>query len=81
MNAIADKTLWDDLGNKCRVEMYQIGPGQFEVYFHRFNSDIPTRFKGSIGLCNSLADHWLLCRKAEGFKEQLPSYNPHSWIA
>lgn len=77
MNApIADRTLWDSLGNKCRVEMYCIGENCFEVYFHPFNDTIPSRFIGILALCNNKIDHWLEARKADGFVEQLPSYNP-----
>lgn len=70
---IADKTLWDSLGNYCRVTMHTIGSGtadRFEVYFHDFNTDIPTRFVGTIGECNHKADHWIASKKAEGFAEQ-----------
>lgn len=79
MNAsIADRTLWDCLGNKCRVEMFRIGQNEFEVYFHRFNSAVPTRHVGALGECNARVDAWLSCRMAEGYQEQLPSYNPEA---
>lgn len=78
--SIAEKTLWDMSGNRCRVEMFQIAPGTFEVYFHDFNSAIPTRFVGKLGLCNNKVDHWLYAKKQAGFIEQLPSYNPEAWI-
>ncbi len=74
---IAQVTLWDSMGNKCSVEMFCIGVNVFEVYFHRFNSDIPTRKVGSIGECNNAVDCWISARKSEGFQEQLPSYNPN----
>lgn len=76
MSAIADKTLWDSCGNKCRIELYCIGNGVFELYVHQFNSAIPDRFTGPIGDLNNRADLWIAARKAEGFMEQLPSYNP-----
>jgi len=75
------QTLWDSLGNTARVEMFKIGRDDFEVYFYRFNSEVPTRFVGSLGLANSKVDAWLALRKADGFKEQLPSYNPDTWRA
>lgn len=73
---IADRTLWDSLGNSCRVEMFNIGVNTFEVYFHEFNGSIPHRFIGEIGICNNKVDHWLASKKDHGFIEQLPSYNP-----
>jgi len=82
MNApIADKTLWDSLGNKCRVEMRHIGAQTFEVYFHDFNDSTPRRFVGGLGELNARVDRWLEARKAAGFVEQLPSYNPQAWKA
>ena len=81
MNALADKTLWDTLGNKCRVEMYEIGVGRFEVYFHDFNDAVPRRFIGNLGTCNLSVDCWLHRKRSDGFVEQLPSYNPEAWRA
>ena len=78
---IADRKLWDSLGNSCRVEMYCIGQGVFELYLHDFNSAIPRRFVGSIGEMNACADRWLADQKGKGFIEQLPSYNPEAWRA
>jgi hypothetical protein len=73
---ICDRKLWDSLGNSCRVQMYCIGPDEFELWVTRFNSDVPVRYRGPIGIMNSVADSFLAARKAEGFEEQLPSYNP-----
>lgn len=73
---IADRTLWDSLGNYCRVTMYRIGSNTFEVYFHDFNDAIPGRYVDELGTCNNKVDHWLRAKKAAGFVEQLPSYNP-----
>jgi len=78
---IADKTLWDSLGNSCRVELHKIGRDEFELYLHNFNSDIPKRYVGGLGELNARADRWLEARKADGFVEQLPSYNPDAWRA
>jgi len=73
---IADRKLWDNGGNYCRVTMYKIGLDSFEVYFHDFNDAVPRRAVGGLGILNNTVDHWLRCKKAEGFIEQLPSYNP-----
>lgn len=78
---IADRTLWDSLGNKCRVEMHCIGRDSFEVYFHEFNDAVPKRYVGALGDCNDRVNRWLESRKAAGFSEQLPSYNPEAWRA
>lgn len=76
-NLIADRTLWDSLGNSCRVEMYWIGNDTFEVYFHDFNEATPSRFVDSLGACNAKVDRWLAAKKESGFQEQLPSYRPY----
>lgn len=78
---IADRTLWDSCGNRCRVEMHRIGPDVFEVYFHDFNTSIPRRLVGKLGPCNAQVDLWLALKKEAGFAEQLPSYNPECWRA
>lgn len=66
--AVADITLLDPLGNRCRVEMLCIGPNVFEVYFHDFNDAVPRRFIGPIGLCNNKVDIWLHRKKENGFQ-------------
>lgn len=82
MNApIADRTLWDCLGNKCRVEMHCTGENVFEVYFHDFNDATPRRTTGTLGICNSCVDAWLENKRKAGFVEQLPSHDPEAWIA
>lgn len=81
MNAITSKTLWDSLGNTCRVELYKIGANEFELYLHDFNQATARRFVGGIGELNNRADLWLAMKKEAGFQEQLPSYNPHVWTA
>lgn len=78
---ICDRKLWDPMGNYCRAEMHCIGPNVFELYLHHFNSDVPRRYIGDIGIMNNVADIFLAARKAEGFAEQLPSYNPEAWRA
>lgn len=82
MNApIADKKLWDSLGNYCRIELHQIGRDMFELYTHDFNSDIPKRYIGRLGELIDRGERWIEARKAAGFVEQLPSYNPQAWKA
>lgn len=76
-SSIADRKLWDDLGNYCRIEMFHIGKDTFELYLHDFNDAVPRRRVGTLGICNSIADCWMSSQKAKGFVEQLPSYNPH----
>lgn len=78
---IAERTLWDSIGNHCRVEIYHIDISVFEVYFHDFNTSIPRRFIGDIGSCNLRVDLWLAKKKEAGFMEQLPSYTPDAWRA
>lgn len=78
---IADKTLWDSQGNSARVELHCTGKDSFEVYFHDFNSLIPRRMTGKLGELNARVDLWLAMKKADGFVEQLPSYNPDAWRA
>lgn len=73
---IADRKLWDDCGNYCRISMHQIGRDVFEVWFHRFNDATPTRFVGKLGECIERGDEWISHRKDEGFREQLPGYEP-----
>lgn len=69
---ISDKTLWDNLGNKCRIEMHQIAANTFELYMHAFNGAVPLRFIGPLNLCMNKSHHWVDARKAEGFKERQP---------
>jgi hypothetical protein len=78
---IADRKLWDDAGNYCRVTMYPYGTDTFEVFFQDFQHDVPRRFTGTLGLCNYKVDIWLWQKGKDGFKEQLPSFNPEAWIA
>jgi len=79
---IADRKLWDSLGNYCRVTLYFYGEGMFELYLHDFNDATPRRFIDRLGALNNRADLWLSSKKAAGFVEQLPSYQPtHHWHA
>lgn len=73
--------MWDAGGNYCRATLYPYGQGTFELYLHDYNDAIPRRVVGPIGIVNSHADAFLARKKAEGFVEQLPSFNPQAWIA
>lgn len=64
---VADKTLWDSLGNFCKIEMHQIGKDEYEVYFHEFNNAIPKRFVGTLGICINKGDNWIASKNAAGF--------------
>jgi hypothetical protein len=76
---ICDRKLWDCLGNSCRASLYAYGHGTFELYLTDFNSSVPRRYIGRIGLLNNIAETFIRERKAAGFEEQLPSYEP-AWI-
>jgi hypothetical protein len=81
---IADKKLWDSLGNYCRVELYSLGSaldGGYELYLTDFNGSIPRRFTGGLSELISRGDLFIAAKKANGFIEQLPSYNPEAWRA
>lgn len=64
----------------CRAELYPYGAGTFELMLRHPNywpnQCVPVRYVGPIGLMNNIADTFLVARKAEGFQEQLPSYEP-----
>ena len=68
-NYIWDRTLWDSLGNFCRVTLHQTGLNECELYLHNFNSEIPKRYVGGLGELRVRADRWLDARKADGFAE------------
>lgn len=80
---IADKTLWDSLGNRCRVTMHYVGlpsvyTDKFEVYFQEFNDSVPIRHMGSLAAMNHRVEHWLASKKAAGFTEHAPIDNPNA---
>ncbi len=79
--AIADKKLWDNLGNSCRIELFKIGVNDFELYVHEFNDSVPKRYAGGLGELNTRAERFLYAKMSEGFQEQLPSFNPDAWRA
>ncbi len=76
---LADKTLWDSLGNSCRCTLYYRGAENCELWLQDFNDSIPVRYVGTIGVMVNKGDLWIESKKAQGFQEQLPSYNPHVW--
>ena len=81
---ISDCKLWlgqDMTAMLARVTLYQCGPDQFELYVQHGNSAVPIRYVGKLGLMVNVGERFIEARKAEGYVEQLPSYNPHAWIA
>ncbi len=78
---VKDITLWDSLGNSCRIELHHTGVEQFELLTHRFNDATPLRFVGPLGICINKGEHWLAARKAEGFSEREPIQNTEAWRA
>lgn len=67
---VQDKTLFDGLGNSCRLELHRIGSDSFELYLHDFNGAIPRRVVGALGELNSIAEHWLQAKHSNGFATQ-----------
>lgn len=70
----------DTLGNSCRVTMHCFGKSTFEVYFHRFNDDVPNRVVANRERCLYLIDLWVLRKIREGFKIiEADIWTEHKW--
>lgn len=71
----AQRTLWaGELS--ATIEAYMLDGGQVEV-LTSVGGSVPRSMKGEMGVMFNWSEHWIAARKAQGFEEQLPSYNPH----
>lgn len=74
---IADKRLWLGEGVSsidARVILYHFDGDQFEL-FTSYAQSVPVQFRGTLGECVDRGETFIAQRKAEGWREELPSYN------
>ncbi len=62
--------LHDSMGNTCAAAMYKTGPEAFELYLWDFNSAVPRRQVGSLGIIKNAMQVFYDCKVAAGFQEQ-----------
>ena len=72
---VVDRTLWDTLGNYCRIQLYHISEDRFELWIQEFGNSIPTKRVGLLGELIDSGEIWVYRKKQEGFIELQP---PHT---